>query len=194
MVAQLATAFGVSLSNNGGTPDPTKSDGIRDQRLNKIGYFLVLFTLLIICGWMWPTYQKVNKYRGMHPNAQPARVLFFAAAAATPIWLTRIVYMIVHTFHLGNNDIDPVVGVFAVMFVLRFLTFWGTGCMLTAGGWFALSTRPECGFLKAREAGGIITPQAESPRSDTQSTTPEMETVRHVVQSKFRKILGERGT
>lgn len=155
-----------------------------NQELSRIGNLMMLFVLFTVCGWMWPTYKKINRYaRGNHPNARPAMFLFWGGVAAMPIWLGRLSYMCIYAFNRQNISLDPVMGTFAVKMLL-FGTLWGAASALTAGGWFSQAARPADGFLKAKEGGQFMVADDEVALSRQGSGPEDMEMYGHLATPK----------
>ncbi|KAI3394656.1 hypothetical protein diail_2466 [Diaporthe ilicicola] len=173
-VTHLFYTVGISLATYGATPSSTGTNGVANQELSRIGNLLMLFVLFTVCGWMWPTYKKIQRYMGVHPNARPALILFWAGVAAMPIWLGRFAYLCVYAFNRDNRTLSPVTGNFAIKIML-FLTLFAAGGALLAGGWLSLRQMPAGGFLKSREGGNFIESEDESPLSRDRSGNNDLE-------------------
>lgn len=133
-MTHLANTIGIAMSTFAGAPDATGEGGVKNQTLNQIGNLVMLFVLFAACGWMWPTFRKILRYNTCHPNAEPARHLFWAGVAATPFGIARIGYNTVYAF-VRRSALDPVMGSFAVKLVLVFGMWVGASVALCVGGW-----------------------------------------------------------
>lgn len=89
-MTHLANTAGIAIATYGGAPSATGKGGVANQELSRIGNLMMLWVLFTVCGWMWPTYKKIQRYMGVHPNARPSLILFWAGVAAMPIWLGRL--------------------------------------------------------------------------------------------------------
>lgn len=134
-LAHLVNMLGIVMGAYGGTPDGTGEAGVRNKALNRAGNLLMLFVLLLVCGCMWPTLRTIRHHESMaHPNAEPARRLFWAGLVAMLFWIVRIGYNCVYAF-VPKTELDPVVGSFAVKLVLLFGMWMGASVALCVGGW-----------------------------------------------------------
>ena len=156
-----------------------------NQALSRTGNLVLLFVLLAVCGWMWPTYKKTDRYSrsGNHPNAHAARILLWAGMAAIPSWLGRLIYMCLYAFNRQDTALDPVTGSFAIKMLL-FATLWTAASALTAGGWFSQAAMPAGGFLRARDGDRFDGSDDEAPLSRRRSGPDEVEMCVHVVRPK----------
>ncbi|KAJ0124479.1 integral membrane protein [Diaporthe amygdali] len=183
-VTHLANTAGIAIATYGGAPSATGKGGVANQELSRIGNLMMLWVLFTVCGWMWPTYKKINRYTGVHPNARPSLMLFWGGVAAMPIWLGRLSYMCIYAFNRQNISLDPVMGTFAIKMLL-FLTLFGAATALTAGGWFAQMNMPSGGFLKSREGGNFMVSEDESPLSRERSGPNDVEMYGQVARPKY---------
>lgn len=92
--------------------------------------------------------------------------------------------MCIYAFNRQNLTLDPVMGSFAIKMLL-FLTLWGAGIALTAGGWFSQAQMPAGGFLKSREGGNFIGGEDEAPLSRQQSGPNDLEMYGQVARPKY---------
>lgn len=140
-VTHLFNTGGIGVATYASAPSATNEGGVMNKNLNGIGSLILLFVVFAVCGWMWPTWRKIRRYSGIHPNAAPARKMLWAAVAAMPFWLVRLAYVTTYAYeHLPS--LDPVMGSFATKLVLLFGTYLGTSAALLAGGWLGMSKMP----------------------------------------------------
>lgn len=110
-----------------------------------VGNTILVILLLAMCAWMWPTYKKIQRYAAVgHPNAAPARNMFWAGAAAMPFWLVRVVFGLIFAI-TQNPALDPVLGSFTVKFVIIFWMYLGAMIPLLLGGWFSIGWQKDVG-------------------------------------------------
>ncbi|KAF3762926.1 hypothetical protein M406DRAFT_72895 [Cryphonectria parasitica EP155] len=140
-VLHLFNTGGIAVATYGGSASATGEGGVINQSLYRIGTLILLFVLFSVCGWMWPTFRKIQRYSRFHPNARPARHMFWAAVAAMAFWLLRLAY---DTFYAYDHltELDPVMGTFGTKLVLVFGTYLGASIALLAGGWLGMSKIP----------------------------------------------------
>ncbi|CAN8106078.1 unnamed protein product [Discula destructiva] len=163
----LFNTGGIGVATYAGAPSSTGEGGVINKKLNGIGNLIMLWVLFAVCAWMWPTFRKIQRYSAIgHPNAAPARWMFWATVAAMPFWLIRLAYLVTYAFdHMPV--LDPVMGSFAVKLLLGFGTYFVASILLLIGGWFGVrKTGPgsvdeythigdECG-LQEQESGTDI--------------------------------------
>lgn len=110
-----------------------------------VGNTILVILLFAICAWMWPTYQKIQRYAAVgHPNAAPARNMFWAGVVAMPFWMVRVVYGLVFAI-TQDPALDSVLGSFTVKFVIIFWMYLGAMIPLLLGGWFSIGWQKEVG-------------------------------------------------
>lgn len=110
-----------------------------------VGNTILVILLLAICLWMWTTYQKIQRYAAVgHPNAVPARNMFWAGVAAMPFWMVRVVYGLVFAI-TQDPALDSILGSFTVKFVIIFWMYVGAMIPLLLGGWFSIGWHKEVG-------------------------------------------------
>lgn len=137
-MTHLVNTLGIGMSTYAGARSATGVGGVRNQTMNQISNLMMLLTLLIVCGWMWPTFHKICHYEKMcHPNAEPARNLFWGGVAAMPFWLMRIGYNMLFAF-VDNPSLDPVRGSFSIKLVLLFTMWLGASSALCVSGWLGV--------------------------------------------------------
>lgn len=110
-----------------------------------VGNTVLVILLLTICVWMWPTYQKIQRYATVgHPNAAPARAMFWAGVAAMPLWMVRVVYGLVFAI-TQDPALDSILGSFTVKFVILFWMYVGAMIPILLGGWLSIGWQKEVG-------------------------------------------------
>lgn len=122
------------MATYGGAADAEGEGGVKNAVFEQLGTLIMLWVLFAVCGWMWPTWKKIQRFAGYHPNARPARMLFFGGAAAMPFWIGRMGYQTLYAFQ-HTASLNPVMGSFATKLVILFLTYLGAMAGLLAGGW-----------------------------------------------------------
>lgn len=135
----LNNTLGVAMATSGGAPGPT--DGVMNPTLNEIGNWIMIMTLLFAYIWMFPTYKKIRRFLGTHPNAKPAQHMFWASFMATPLWVVRLGYNTAYAFH-HDSTLDPVSGNFETRLVLLFGTWLMASIPLAVGGWLGMKIVP----------------------------------------------------
>lgn len=129
--------MGIAVATYGGAASATGEGGVINKNLDQIGNLIMLFVLFAVCGWFWPTYRKIQRYEAInHPNARPARNMFWGGVVAMPFWIARIGYGCVYAFNHSTSSLDPVMGSFAVKLVLLFGMWFCASVALCVGGWF----------------------------------------------------------
>lgn len=110
-----------------------------------VGNTILVILLLSICVWMWPTYQKIQRYAAVgHPNAAPARKMFWSALLAMPFWMVRVVFGLVAAI-TQQPVLDVVMGSFTVKFDVVFWMYLGSMIPMLIGGWFGIGWHKEIG-------------------------------------------------
>lgn len=140
-VTHLSNTAGIGMATYGGAADSEGAGGVKNQTLEQLGTLMMLWVLFAVCAWMWPTWKKVQRFSGYHPNARPAKMLLLGGAAAMPFWLARMGYQTLYAFQ-HPAALDPVMGSFATKLVLIFLTYLGASAALLAGGWLSMDLLP----------------------------------------------------
>lgn len=124
----------------GGSPT---DQGVINAVMNKCGNLLMLLCLVLTYLWMIPTYHKIQRYADLgHPNATPARHMFWATFFAMPYWAVRLAYGAVYAFRHDTASLDPVMGTFETKFVLVFGTWLLASLALSVGGWLGMRKVP----------------------------------------------------
>lgn len=140
-VTHLTNTAGIGMAMYGGAPSATGAGGVTNQTFEQLGSLLMLWVLFAVCGWMWPTWKKVQRFAGNHPNARPAKMLVFGAIGAMPFWLTRLGYQTLYAFQ-HPPALNPVMGTFATKLMLIFFPYVGASAALLAGGWLSMDLLP----------------------------------------------------
>ncbi|KAF3761190.1 hypothetical protein M406DRAFT_343277 [Cryphonectria parasitica EP155] len=129
----LTNTTGIAMCTYAGSPSPT--GGVFSAPLNKVGNLMMVFVMLVVGVWIWPTWKRTKVFP-RHLNARNARYLLFTAAAALPFQMVRLVYNTTYAFdHV--TSLDPVMGTFATQFVLMFLMHLSVVLTSLAGGWLS---------------------------------------------------------
>lgn len=116
-----------------------------NRALDIVGNTILILLLLFVCGWMWPTYQKIQRYAAVgHPNAAPAKIMFWFAVAAMPFWMVRVAYGLVVPI-TQNPALDGILGNFDVKFLILFWMYIISMILLLIGGWFSIGWQREVG-------------------------------------------------
>lgn len=148
-VTHLSNTAGIGMATYGGAPDAAGAGGVKNAVFEQLGTLMMLWVLFAVCGWMWPTWRRIQRASDHsqlhHPNARPARMLFFGAAAAMPFWVGRMGYQTLYAFQ-HTPSLAPVMGSFATKLVLLFLPYLGAMAGLLAGG------------AMAAAGGGLVLP------------------------------------
>lgn len=132
----LSNTAGIGMAMYGGTASAEGEDGVKNKTFEQIGSLMMLWVIFAVCGWMWPTWKKIQSFEGRHPNARPAKMLWFGGAAAMPFWLTRLGYQVLYAFE-HTPALNSVMGTFATKLCLIFFPYIGASIALLAGGWLA---------------------------------------------------------
>lgn len=135
----LNNTLGVALATSGSTSGP--NDGVESPTLNKLGNWIMILTLLFTYIWMVPTYKKILRFMGTHPNARPAQHMFWANFMATSLWVVRLAYNTAYAFH-HDTRLDPVSGNFETRLVLLYGTSLMASISLAVGGWLGIKKVP----------------------------------------------------
>lgn len=122
------------MATYGGAPSAT--GGVFNAVLNKVGNVLMIVVMLIVGGWIWPSWKRINTF-SHHVNYRNARWLLMAASASWPFQMIRLVYNTTYAFD-RIPSLDPVMGTFATQFVLLFLLHLAVVLIAIAGGWLSL--------------------------------------------------------
>lgn len=118
---------------------------VMNRTLQIVGTTILIVLLLSVCAWMWPTYQKIQRYAAVgHPNAVPARNMFWSGVIAMPFWMVRLVYGLVFAI-TQDPMLDTVLGSFTVKFILIFWMYLGSMIPLLIGGWFGIGWQKDVG-------------------------------------------------
>ncbi|KAJ4396611.1 hypothetical protein N0V93_000832 [Gnomoniopsis smithogilvyi] len=137
-ITHLLNTAGIGIATYAGSPSATGEGGVANQTLNRVGNVLLLTVLAIIYGWMWPTWRKMKRYQGVHPNVAPVRWLFFAAMTAMPFWLVRLVSITTYAFAHTITSLDPVMGSYGTKLLLVFGMYVLASAALLVGGWYGV--------------------------------------------------------
>ncbi|CAN8105771.1 unnamed protein product [Discula destructiva] len=132
----LMNTTGIAMATYGGSPSHT--GGVFSDPLNKTGNILMIIVMLIVCGWLWPSFKQVNAFSGRF-NTRNSRYLLITACAAMPFQMARLIYNTTYAFD-RNTSLDPVMGTFATQFVLLFLLHLVVVLISMAGGWLTQNT------------------------------------------------------
>lgn len=119
---------------------PSRTGGVINPMLNKVGNLLMLGVILLICLGIVHAWQRAKVFPG-HPNFRNARYLLLAAAIAMPFQIIRLVYNTTYAFERDSN-LDPVMGTFATQFILMFLLHLGVVLAAVTGGWRSRQIMP----------------------------------------------------
>lgn len=139
----LVNTAGIALLTYGSAPSATSPDGVFSKPLNCLGALLMLFTLVGMLGWMWPTYKKAQRFSGMHPNAEPVLKMLYTLALAIPVWMIEFIYQAVYAFnHTTMSFLDPIMGTLAVRVILMFMIYMSVSIILLVGGFLSGNTVP----------------------------------------------------
>lgn len=165
-VTHLTNTAGIGIATYAGSPSATGEGGVINQTLNRVGNLLLIAVLCIVAGWTLPTWRKIQRYQGVHPNVAPVKWLFFATVVALPIWMIRLIGNTTYAFAHSLSDLDPVMGSYQTKLLLIFGTYFFTSTALLVGGWYGVSrTTPgtpgeyrqiEAEFAMARESSNDI--------------------------------------
>lgn len=140
-VTHLSNTAGIGMATYGGAADSEGEGGVKNKTFEQIGSLIMLWVLFAVCAWMWPTWKKVQRFAGYHPNARPAKMLLFGGAGAMPFWLVRMGYQTYYAFE-HPSALNPVMGSFATKLVLLFFPYLGASVALLAGGWLSMDLLP----------------------------------------------------
>lgn len=138
-ITHLLNTAGIGIATYAGSPSATGEGGVINQTLNRVGNILLLVVMVMVYAWMWPTWLKIKRYSGVHPNVAPVRWLFFATTVAMPFWLIRLITATVYAFAHQITSLDPVMGSYQVKLLLLFGTYFFASTALLVGGWYGVS-------------------------------------------------------
>lgn len=162
-VTHLTNTAGVGIATYAGSLSATGEGGVKNQTLNRVGNLILIAVLLVVAGWIYPTWRKMQRYQGVHPNVAPVRWLLYTTMAALPIWLIRLIGNTTYAFQHSITALDPVLGSYQTKLLLVFGTYFFASTLLLVGGWYGVSrTTPgtpgeyrqiEAEFAMARDRG-----------------------------------------
>lgn len=138
-VTHLTNTAGIGIATYAGAPSATGEGGVANQTLNRVANVLLIAVLCIVAGWMYPTWRKIQRYQGVHPNVAPVKWLFFATAVALPIWMIRLIGDATYAFEHSISALDPVMGSYQTKLLLIFGTYFFASTALLVGGWYGVS-------------------------------------------------------
>lgn len=138
-VTHLANTAGIGIATYAGSPSATGEGGVANQQLNRVGNVILIVVLLIVAGWMFPTWRKMQRYQGVHPNVAPVKWLLYTTMAALPIWLIRLIAATTYAFAHSISALDPVMGSYSTKLMLIFGTYFFASTFLLVGGWYGVS-------------------------------------------------------
>ncbi|KAI9146869.1 putative efflux pump antibiotic resistance protein [Paramyrothecium foliicola] len=133
----LFNTAGIGMATYGGSPSSTGQEGVKNHLLNKIGNGLMLFVIFVVFFWLFASGRRVLAAKS-HPNQNIAKRLHFAACAAVPFQLVRLMHSATYAFN-RIPSLDPVMGTFATKLVLVIGMQIGVSIALTVGGWMTRS-------------------------------------------------------
>lgn len=153
-ITHLFNTGGIALATYGGAPSP--KGGLMNSNFNVIGNLMMLFVMFTVCGWMWPTFKRVNSYYN-HPNFTKARWLLRTCVVAMPFQIVRLAYGTTYALNPTITSLDPIIGSFATRFVLLFLVQLCVAITLVAGGWVSMGTNKPGQHTQVEEEMGLKT-------------------------------------
>ncbi|KAI4595667.1 hypothetical protein KJ359_006656 [Pestalotiopsis sp. 9143b] len=137
-VTHLMNTAGIGIATYGGSPSP--NGGVISSNFNQIGNCLMLFVMFGVCGWMWPTWQRIMAFH-RHENFQSARFLVLFGAVAMPYQLIRLASGTTYAFSPSESSLDPFTGGFAIHLLVSAMQL-GAALTLLAGGWLSMDSVP----------------------------------------------------
>ncbi|KAJ4422692.1 hypothetical protein N0V82_002696 [Gnomoniopsis sp. IMI 355080] len=138
-VTHLINTAGIGIATYAGSPSATGEGGVTNQTLNRVGNILLIVVMVMVYVWMWPTWLKIKRYTGVHPNVLPVRWLFFSTMVAMLFWLVRLISATTYAFDHQITTLDPVMGSYSVKLLLLFGTYFLASTALLVGGWYGVS-------------------------------------------------------
>jgi hypothetical protein len=133
LLMHMLIAGGIVIAAIGGSnlysdaADPSKLS--TDRGLMKAGYLILLVAVILLAVLATYTILRLRRIK----RSGSAVTLLYSVLAAVPFVAVRVIYSVVYAFTL-EASLSPLMGTFAVKFVLIFLVQLLAACCLIVGG------------------------------------------------------------